>query len=134
MTHKSDSRPPFPPFTVETAALKVQKAEDLWNTRDPKQVAMAYTEDCLWRNRAEFIQGRPAIIAFLTQKWEKELDYQLKKTLFLFSENKIAVQFEYDWHDHQGQAFRSYGLEHWEFAPNGLMQKRIASINDVIRF
>ena len=120
-----------PPFTQESARQKVQIAEDLWNTRDPKKVAQAYTEDSIWRNRSEFIQGRAEIEAFLTRKWEKELDYKLKKELFLFSDDKIAVQFEYVWHDASGQWFRSYGLEHWEFAADGRMKKRTASINDV---
>ena len=120
-----------PPFTLETARQKVQMAEDLWNTRDPKRVAQAYTEDCAWRNRDEFIRGHAEIEAFLTRKWAKELDYKLKKELFLFSDDKIAVQFEYTWHDAVGQKFRSYGLEHWEFAQDGRMQKRTASINDV---
>ena len=120
-----------PPFTQESARQKVQIAEDLWNTRDPKKVAQAYTEDSIWRNRSEFIQGRAVIEAFLTRKWEKELDYKLKKELFLFSDDKIAVQFEYVWHDASGQWFRSYGLEHWEFAADGRMKKRTASINDV---
>ena len=120
-----------PPFTLETARQKVQMAEDLWNTRDPKRVAQAYTEDCAWRNRDDFIHGHAEIEAFLTRKWAKELDYKLKKELFLFSDDKIAVQFEYTWLDAAGQKFRSYGLEHWEFAPDGRMQKRTASINDV---
>jgi nuclear transport factor 2 (NTF2) superfamily protein len=121
----------FPPFTEATARLKVQRAEDLWNTRNPEKVALAYTEDSVWRNRNEFLQGRKAIAEFLTHKWERELDYNLKKELFLFSDNKIAVQFEYVWRDKGGQHYRAYGLEHWEFAPDGLMQKRTASINDL---
>lgn len=120
-----------PPFTLETARQKVQMAEDLWNTRDPRKVARAYTEDSLWRNRTEFLQGQAEIEAFLRRKWAKELDYKLKKELFLFSDNKIAVQFSYTWHDNSGQWFRSYGLEHWEFAADGRMKKRMASINDV---
>lgn len=120
-----------PPFTLESARAKVQVAEDLWNTRDPEKVARAYTEDCIWRNRDVFLQGHAAIIAFLRGKWSRELDYRLKKTLFLFSDDKIAVQFEYTWHDASGQHWRSYGLEHWEFAADGRMQKRTASINDV---
>lgn len=120
-----------PPFTLETARQKVQMAEDLWNTCDPKKVAQAYTEDSIWRNRNTFIKGHAEIEAFLTRKWAKELDYKLKKELFLFSDDKIAVQFEYVWHDAAGQWFRSYGLEHWEFAPDGRMKKRTASINDV---
>jgi nuclear transport factor 2 (NTF2) superfamily protein len=120
-----------PPFTLESARSKVQVAEDLWNTQDPKKVAQAYTEDAIWRNRDQFIKGHAEIEAFLTRKWAKELDYKLKKELFLFSDDKIAVQFEYIWHDASGQWFRSYGLEHWEFAPDGRMKKRTASINDV---
>lgn len=121
-----------PPFTPESARQKVQMAEDLWNTCDPKKVTQAYTEDSVWRNRSEYIQGHAEIEAFLTRKWEKELDYKLKKELFLFSDNKIAVQFEYVWHDASGQWYRSYGLEHWEFALDGRMKKRTASINDVM--
>lgn len=120
-----------PPFTQESARQKVQIAEDLWNTRDPKKVAQAYTEDSVWRNRSEFLKGHAEIEAFLARKWAKELDYRLKKELFLFSDDKIAVQFEYVWHDASGQWFRSYGLEHWEFASDGRMKKRTASINDV---
>lgn len=119
-----------PPFTRETATAKVQLAEDLWNTRNPEKVALAYTEDCLWRNREEFLQGHAAIIAFLTRKWAKELGYKLKKELFLFSDDKIAVQFTYTWHDEAGTQYRSHGIEHWEFAADGRMQKRTASIND----
>ena len=120
-----------PPFTLQSARQKVQMAEDLWNSRDPHKVAQAYTEDSLWRNRDMFIKGHGEIEAFLTQKWAKELDYKLKKELFVFSDDKIAVQFEYVWHDASGQWFCSYGLEHWEFAPDGRMKKRTASINDV---
>lgn len=123
-----------PPFTLESARSKVQMAEDLWNTRDPKKVAQAYTEDSIWRNRNEFLQGHAEIEAFLARKWAKELNYKLKKEFFLFSEDKIAVQFEYVWHDASGQWFRSYGLEHWEFAPDGRMKKRTASINDVMKY
>jgi hypothetical protein len=123
--------PLLPPFTEATARAKVQRAEDLWNTRDAQKVALAYTEDSVWRNRNCFVQGREAIIALLTQKWQKELDYTLKKELFLFSGNKIAVQFEYAWRDAGGQRYRAYGLEHWEFAADGRMQKRTASINDL---
>jgi nuclear transport factor 2 (NTF2) superfamily protein len=120
-----------PPFTLESARQKVQIAEDLWNTCDPKKVVQAYTEDSVWRNRDDFIKGHAEIEAFLSRKWIKELDYRLKKDLFLFSDDKIAVQFEYVWHDNSGQWFRSYGLEHWEFAADGRMKKRTASINDV---
>jgi nuclear transport factor 2 (NTF2) superfamily protein len=123
--------PLLPPFTEETARAKVQRAEDLWNTRDPKKVALAYTEDSIWRNRDQFIKGHTEIEAFLTKKWQKELDYKLKKELFLFSDNKIAVQFEYTWRDAGGKYYRAYGLEHWVFAPDGRMQKRTASINDL---
>src|ERR1051325_4250967 len=114
-------RPPLPPFTEETARLKVQAAEDAWNTRDPERVALAYTEDTEWRNRAEFLRGRDAVRSFLRRKWERELDYKLKKELWAFADNRIAVRFEYEWHDHTGQWFRSYGNENWEFAANGLM-------------
>ncbi|MCE9625422.1 MAG: nuclear transport factor 2 family protein [Deltaproteobacteria bacterium] len=123
--------PLVPPFTENTAKAKVRRAQDLWNTKDPEKVALAYTEDTEWRNRNEFFIGRQAITAFLTRKWQKELDYRLKKEIFLFSVDKIAVQFEYEWHDAQGQWFRSYGLEHWEFAIDGLMKKRVSSINDL---
>ncbi|QEE30374.1 nuclear transport factor 2 family protein [Terriglobus albidus] len=121
-----------PPFTdPEQAARKVQLAEDLWNTRDPERVAAAYTEDTHWRNRAEFLNGRPAVIEFLRRKWNRELDYKLKKELWAFRENRIAVKFFYEWHDDSGQWFRSYGNELWEFVPSGLMQRREASINDM---
>jgi uncharacterized protein len=119
-----------PPFTAETASAKVQLAEDLWNTRDPERVALAYTEDSEWRNRVEFLKGREEIKAFLRRKWSKELDYRLKKTLWGFRGNRMAVHFEYEWHDDSGQWFRSYGVELWEFEESGLMRKRIASIND----
>ena len=125
------SRPPFPPFTAETAAQKVRMAEDGWNSRNPSAVSLAYTEDSRWRNRAEFIQGRAAIVAFLTRKWEKELDYRLIKDLWAFDGNRIAVRFQYEWHDHAGQWHRSYGNEQWEFDEHGLMRRREASINDV---
>lgn len=125
------SRPPLPPFTLETATAKVQAAENAWNTRDPERVALAYTEDSEWRNRAEFIHGRAAIVEFLNRKWAKELDYRLKKELWCFMENRIAVRFEYEWHDDSGFWYRSYGNENWEFAANGLMMRRYASINDV---
>jgi nuclear transport factor 2 (NTF2) superfamily protein len=119
-----------PPFTADTAVLKVQAAEDAWNTRDPDRVALAYSEDTVWRNRTEFLTGRDEIKAFLRRKWVKELDYRLKKTLWGFRDNRIAVSFEYEWHDHSGQWFRSYGNELWEFDPDGLMRRRLASIND----
>lgn len=119
-----------PPFTEETARLKVQAAEDAWNTRDPERVALAYSEDSEWRNRTEFLRGRDAIRAFLRRKWAKELDYRLKKTLWCFTDNRIAVTFEYEWHDETGAGFRSYGNELWEFDEEGLMRRRIASIND----
>jgi uncharacterized protein len=124
------SRPPFPPFTAETAAQKARMAEDAWNNRDPAKVALAYTPDSRWRNRAEFLQGREAIEAFLTRKWQKELDYRLIKEVWAFHENRIAVRFAYEWHDDSGHWFRSYGNENWEFDAHGLMQVRIASIND----
>lgn len=126
-----ETKPPLPPFTLETARLKVQAAEDAWNTRDPARVALAYTPDSQWRNRAEFFSGRDAIQAFLQRKWARELDYRLKKELWCFMGNKIAVRFEYEWHDDSGQWFRSYGNENWEFAENGLMRYRYASINDL---
>ena len=119
-----------PPFTLESALAKVQAAEDAWNSRDPERVALAYTEDSEWRNRTEFFRGREAIRAFLARKWAKELDYRLKKELWGFRENRIAVRFEYEWHDAAGQWYRSYGNEMWEFSPEGLMARRFASIND----
>lgn len=125
-----ENRPPLPPFTQQTATQKVQLAEDGWNSKDPIKVASAYTFDCQWRNRSEIFSGREKIIEFLTRKWEKELGYQLKKELWCFSDNRIAVTFRYEWHDDSGQWYRSYGNELWKFARNGLMQKRIASIND----
>ena len=126
-----ETKPPLPPFTLETAKIKVQAAEDAWNTRNPQKVALAYTEDSQWRNRNEFFSGREAIAAFLQRKWEKELDYRLKKELWSFTDNRISVCFEYEWHDPADNWYRSYGNEQWEFAPNGLMQRRQASINDV---
>jgi uncharacterized protein len=126
-----EARPPFPPFNEETAAQKVRMAENAWNNRDPERVAMAYTLDSQWRNRAEFPVGREQIIVFLTRKWAKELDYRLVKELWAFRDNRIAVRFAYEWHDAAGQWFRSYGNENWEFAENGLMRKRFASINDL---
>lgn len=131
MVSDATSRPPLPPFTLETATAKVQAAENAWNTRDPERVALAYTEDSEWRNRAEFIDGRAAIVEFLKRKWAKELDYRLRKELWCFMDNRIAVRFEYEWHDDSGFWYRSYGNENWEFAPNGLMMRRYASINDV---
>ena len=125
------SRPPFPPFTLETAIQEVQAAEDAWNTCDPERVALAYTEDTVWRNRSEFLQGRVAVVAFLTRKWERELDYALRKSLWCHDENRIAVRFQYECHDAAGHWYRSYGNELWEFDENGLMRRRIASINDL---
>jgi len=126
-----ETKPPLPPFTLETALQKVQAAEDAWNTRDPERVALAYTLDSEWRNRTEFFSGREAIKAFLQGKWQKEQDYRLKKELWCFMDNKIAVRFEYEWHDQAGQWFRAYGNENWEFAESGLMQRRYASINEL---
>ena len=124
------SRPPLPPFTIETAIEKVRLAEDGWNSRNPVLVAQAYTPDSLWRNRGEFLRGRPAIEAFLTTKWQRELEYRLIKELWAFRDNRIAVRFAYEWHDDTDQWFRSYGNENWEFDEHGLMRLRIASIND----
>ena len=124
------SRPPLPPFTLETAMQKVRMAEDAWNTRDPARVALAYTHDSRWRNRTEFLDGRAAIEAFLIRKWRRELDYRLIKELWCCCENRIAVRFAYEWHDDGDQWFRSYGNENWEFDEQGLMRRRIASIND----
>ncbi|MCE5291036.1 MAG: nuclear transport factor 2 family protein [Nocardiaceae bacterium] len=126
----TESRPPFPPFDLSTALQKVQSAEDAWNTRDPERVALAYTPDSIWRNRDTFISGRPDIIEFLTAKWQREQDYALRKNLWGFSDNRIAVRFQYEWHDARGQWWRSYGNELWEFDPSGLMSRREASIND----
>jgi nuclear transport factor 2 (NTF2) superfamily protein len=126
-----EDRPPLPPFTAETAARKVQAAEDAWNTRDPQKVSLAYTEDAVWRNRGTFVAGRAQIVEFLTAKWERELDYALRKSLWTFHENRIAVRFQYESHDGEGQWFRSYGNELWEFDEHGLMRRREASINDV---
>ena len=120
-----------PPFTEESARAKVKAAEDAWNSRSPECVALAYTEDSDWRNRSEFFSGRDAIQAFLERKWSKELDYRLKKELWSFGDNRISVRFEYEWHDHEGQWYRSYGNEQWEFRADGLMQRRYASINDL---
>ena len=124
-------RPPLPPFTAETAAQKVQAAEDAWNTREPERVALAYTEDSVWRNRGAFVSGRTEIVAFLTAKWERELDYALRKALWSYTEDRIAVRFQYECHDAGGQWWRSYGNELWEFDEHGLMRRREASINDL---
>ena len=124
------TRPPLPPFDAATAAQKVRMAEDAWNTRDPARVALAYSADSRWRNRAEFIHGRDAIQTFLARKWARELDYRLIKELWAFHDNRIAVRFAYEWRDDSGQWFRSYGNENWEFDTSGLMRLRIASIND----
>jgi hypothetical protein len=125
------SRPPLPPFTAETATEKARLAEDAWNSRDPVRVALAYTEDSRWRNRAEFFQGREAIVAFLTRKWTRERDYRLIKEVWAFGDNRIAARFAYEWHDDSGNWFRSYGNENWEFDERGLMRLRLASINDL---
>lgn len=125
------TKPPVPPFTLESATLKVRAAEDAWNTRDPERVSLAYTEDSQWRNRAEFLTGREAIKDFLKRKWAKELDYRLIKELWAFSSDRIAVRFAYEWHDESGNWFRAYGNENWEFDQNGFMRRRIASINDL---
>lgn len=127
----TEQRPPFPPFTEETARRKVRAAEDGWNSRAPEKVALAYTPDTVWRNRNEFPVGRAQVTELLTRKWQKELDYRLIKELWAFDGNRIAVRFAYEWHDQDGQWFRSYGNENWEFNAEGLMQHRIASINDV---
>jgi nuclear transport factor 2 (NTF2) superfamily protein len=124
-------RPPLPPFSLETATEKVRLAEDAWNSRNPERVALAYTMDSQWRNRAEFLNGRADIVSFLTRKWRRELDYRLIKELWAFRENRIAVRFAYEWHDDSGNWFRSYGNENWEFDEHGLMRRRIASINDL---
>ncbi|THA84931.1 nuclear transport factor 2 family protein [Streptomyces sp. A0592] len=125
------SRPPLPPFTEESARAKVQAAEDAWNSRDPERVALAYTEDSVWRNRDRFLVGRDEIRAFLADKWERELDYRLRKELWAHTGNRISVRFEYEWHDASGQWWRSHGNEQWEFDDDGLMRRREASINDV---
>ncbi|OAH45435.1 hypothetical protein AX777_17660 [Sphingobium yanoikuyae] len=127
----AESRPPLPPFTRETAIIKVRAAEDAWNSRDPERVALAYTPDSIWRNRDLFPRGRDEIRTFLAGKWERELDYRLIKELWAYEGNRIAVRFAYEWHDREGQWYRSYGNENWEFAENGLMQRRFASINDL---
>lgn len=125
------ARPPFPPFNLETATIKVRAAEDAWNSRNPKQVSLAYSKDSLWRNRAEFFKGRDEIVGFLARKWAKELDYRLIKELWAFEGNRIAVRFAYEWHDDSGNWFRSYGNENWQFNEYGLMTHRHASINDL---
>jgi nuclear transport factor 2 (NTF2) superfamily protein len=124
-------RPPIPPFTIETALQKVKAAEDAWNTKDPEKVSLAYSEHTQWRNRSEFIEGRENVRLFLKRKWDTELDYKLRKELWAFHENRIAVRFEYEWHNKNGKWFRSYGNEMWEFNDDGLMTKRFASINDL---
>lgn len=127
----NDSRPPFPPFTAQTAAQKVQMAENAWNDRTPEKVALAYTIDSVWRNRAEFISGREEIIQFLKRKWAKEIDYRLIKEVWAFHEDRIAVRFAYEYHDDSGNWYRAYGNENWEFDSQGLMRRRLASINDL---
>ena len=127
----TDTRPPLPPYTAETAAQKVRLAEDAWNSRDAQKVSLAYTPDSKWRNRAEFVTGRAEIVQFLQRKWAREMDYRLIKELWAFTENRIAVRFAYEWHDDAGNWFRSYGNENWEFDDSGLMRRRIASINDL---
>jgi len=122
---------PLPPFTLETAIQKVQLAEDAWNSQDPVKVSLAYTVDSEWRNRSAFVNGRAEIVKFLTDKWEREFNYKLKKELWAFTDNRIAVRFEYEYHNVDGQWFRAYGNENWEFNEHGLMQRRFASINDV---
>ena len=125
------SRPPLPPFSAETAAQKARLAEDAWNSRDPERVSLAYTEDSVWRNRAEFVAGRPQIVDFLTRKWARELDYRLIKEVWAFTDNRIAVRFAYEWRDDSDHWFRSYGNENWEFDDEGYMMRRFASINDL---
>jgi nuclear transport factor 2 (NTF2) superfamily protein len=127
----AEPRPPLPPFTEDTARRKVQAAEDAWNSRDPERVAGAYTPDTTWRNRGEHVNGRDEVIAFLTRKWSVEQDYALRKSLWVFADNRIAVRFQYEWHDESGQWFRSYGNENWQFDEHGYMSRREASINDV---
>jgi nuclear transport factor 2 (NTF2) superfamily protein len=131
MTSPQTPRPPFPPFTLETAKQKVRLAEDGWNSCDPEKVSLAYSIDSVWRNRAEFLTGRAEIVQFLTRKWKRELDYRLIKELWAFHENRIAVRFAYEWHDDSGNWYRSYGNENWEFTPDGLMARRFACINDL---
>ncbi len=125
------TRPPLPPFSLASAEQKVRLAEDAWNSREPERIAQAYSPESQWRNRSEFLVGRPAIIEFLTRKWARELDYRLIKQLWAFTDDRIAVRFAYEWHDSSGQWFRAYGNENWEFDPEGLMRRRIASINDL---
>jgi uncharacterized protein len=124
-------RPPVPPFDLETAKQKVRAAENAWNTREPERVAQAYTPDTVWRNRSEFVSGRDEVVAFLRRKWDRELDYVLRKQLWAFTDDRIAVRFQYEWHDSEGQWWRSYGNENWEFDADGYMRRREASINDV---
>ena len=131
MSATDTAKPPFPPFDEKSAIRKVRLAEDAWNTRDPERVSLAYTADSVWRNRSEFLAGRDAIREFLVRKWNKELEYRLIKELWAFRDNRISVRFAYEWHDDSGQWFRSYGNENWEFDEQGLMQRRIASINDL---
>lgn len=127
----TEQRPPLPPFTLETARQKVRAAEDGWNSRNPDKVSLAYTPDTIWRNRSDFPVGRQQVVEFLTNKWQREHEYRLIKELWTFAGNRIAVRFAYEWHDATGQWYRSYGNENWEFAPNGLMHRRFASINDL---
>jgi len=131
MTEQPDRRPPFPPFTADSAARKVRLAEDAWNTREPERVSLAYSPGSVWRNRAEFLSGREEIVQFLRRKWARELDYRLIKEPWAFHEARIAVRFAYEWHDDSGNWFRSYGNENWEFDADGLMRRRVASINDL---
>lgn len=131
MSSDTNTRAPIPPFTLESAIQKVRIAEDAWNTRNPEQVSLAYTADSTWRNRSELLTGREAIVRFLTRKWDKELEYRLIKELWAFHGARIAVRFAYEWHDEEGNWFRSYGNENWEFADSGLMRRRLASINDL---
>ncbi len=130
-TEQTETRPPLPPFTLETAIQKVRAAEDAWNSRDPQRVSLAYSPDSRWRNRSEFLTGREELVAFLWRKWARELDYRLIKELWAFGDNRIAVRFAYEWHDDSGNWFRSYGNENWEFNEHGLMTARYASINDL---
>jgi nuclear transport factor 2 (NTF2) superfamily protein len=131
MNNPEKPRPPLPPFDTDAATKKVRLAENAWNTRDPEKVSLAYTPDSVWRNRSEFLSGRDAIVAFLTRKWSKEMDYRLIKELWAHQDNRIAVRFAYEWRDHSGHWTRSYGNENWEFDEHGFMRRRIASINDL---